>query len=273
MGHTNIFIVSHKEIHFAEVPGYSVLQVGTEKNGRLLGANFFDNTGDHISALNDAYCELTGLYWIWKNNTDTVVGLVHYRRFFAKLKPHIDFLGRHFVIGGKPFFSLLSTHKALDMLRDVDMVVKKSEFRLRNVRAIFINQLGEKTFGKIGQTIAKICPEYLAEYEKICTAHSHINCNMFIGKKEVVDAYCSWLFSVLFAMDAEQTRETGERYRNRELGYVSELLFGVWLGHNKIRYRSFSVVFTEDPLVVNGVMPLTAFGWFIYKKMKSFFLA
>ena len=42
-----------------------------------------DNTGDNISEKNPNYCELTGLYWAWKNLDCEYIGLCHYRRYFA----------------------------------------------------------------------------------------------------------------------------------------------------------------------------------------------
>lgn len=42
-----------------------------------------DNTGDNISLRNPNYCELTGLYWAWKNLKCDYIGLCHYRRYFT----------------------------------------------------------------------------------------------------------------------------------------------------------------------------------------------
>ena len=62
---------------------YLPIHVGCEgkKNLGFQG----DNSGENISNLNSYYCELTGLFWAWKNLDCDYLGLVHYRRYFTKM--------------------------------------------------------------------------------------------------------------------------------------------------------------------------------------------
>lgn len=62
---------------------YLPIHVGCEgkKNLGFQG----DNSGENISNLNPYYCELTGLFWAWKNLDCEYLGLLHYRRYFTKM--------------------------------------------------------------------------------------------------------------------------------------------------------------------------------------------
>ena len=58
------------------------MQVGAEGKERI-EEYIQDNTGNNISSKNPNFCELTGLYWAWKNLEADYIGLVHYRRYFT----------------------------------------------------------------------------------------------------------------------------------------------------------------------------------------------
>ena len=67
-----IYIATHKKFNVPNLNGYCALQVGAE--GKEKYGYLRDNIGNHISGKNANYCELTGLYWIWKNTDDSYKG-------------------------------------------------------------------------------------------------------------------------------------------------------------------------------------------------------
>ena len=90
-----ILVASHKEYRMPDDSIYLPLHVGAEgkvdADGQPLDLGWTkDNTGDNISRLNPGFCELTGLYWAWKNLKADYIGLVHYRRHFCLKKKSRD---------------------------------------------------------------------------------------------------------------------------------------------------------------------------------------
>ena len=77
-----IIVATHKQFTMPEdAELYLPIHVGSEGKEKL--GYQCDNEGDNISNLNPYYCELTGLYWAWKNLDCDYLGLVHYRRYFT----------------------------------------------------------------------------------------------------------------------------------------------------------------------------------------------
>ena len=80
---TKIYVATHKEAKMPTNSMYIPIRVGA-----ALNENDFkylrDDTGDNISTKNKNFCELTAIYWIWKNDKSDIVGLTHYRRYFFK---------------------------------------------------------------------------------------------------------------------------------------------------------------------------------------------
>ena len=78
MKNIKLIIATHKEFQMPQNKElYLPIQVGSEGKDDLGYQR--DNTGENISLLNPYYCELTGLYWAWKNLDCDYLGLVHYR--------------------------------------------------------------------------------------------------------------------------------------------------------------------------------------------------
>ena len=105
-----IYVISHSEEDIKKIKEdeiYIPLFVG--RNGKdNLGFLSDDSFKGNISSKNKDYCELTGLYWMWKESDADIIGLCHYRRYFKgkdgkrlEKKAIIEDLSNHDIIVSK----------------------------------------------------------------------------------------------------------------------------------------------------------------------------
>ena len=77
-----LYVITHSEELIRQIRNdevYTPLFVG--RNGKEnFGFCSDDSCEDNISSKNRDYCELTGLYWMWKGSDADIIGLCHYRR-------------------------------------------------------------------------------------------------------------------------------------------------------------------------------------------------
>ena len=84
-----IIIAIHKPYWVPTDSIYLPVQVGAA--GKVSIENYQrDDEGENISHKNAHYCELTGLYWAWKNLKVDYIGLAHYRRHFSNGRLFVD---------------------------------------------------------------------------------------------------------------------------------------------------------------------------------------
>lgn len=214
--------------------------VGSTKNKFLpldkIRTKFFidkPHVGENIDFLNPWYCELTGLYHLWKHVEDDIVGLEHYRRYFVNSHDKI-----------------LSEGDINEMLKTCDIICTKAHYSKERPVITWLNEHGKRKdfdkylyilcryFDDIGdkkyQGFGEWCKKYLF-------GDHHCLGNMFVCKRSLIDEYCLWLFNVLSVYD----QVNGLTNANRRIdGYLAEFLFGAWLEWNKkkIKYQKIRIV-------------------------------
>ena len=80
-----IFVSNRIDLESKAIPNdlYIPIRCGAVFDKRDNVTMLGDDTGDNISEKRVSFCELTVLYWFWKNVKADYVGLCHYRRFLS----------------------------------------------------------------------------------------------------------------------------------------------------------------------------------------------
>lgn len=219
-----ILVATHKKAHMPMDDMYLPVRVGNALAKDDFGYTG-DDTGDNISEKNPYFCELTALYWGWKNVKADYIGLAHYRRHFS-------------CRGGRWKYSLILTkEEAESYLSKADVVLpKKRHYFIESLASHYKHTHDLEHLELTREILRKQCPEYVEVFDKVMKHTSAHMFNMMIMKRDLLDAYCSWLFPILFALGNEIDVKNMPAFDARLFGRVSELLLDVWLKQNKIKY-------------------------------------
>ncbi len=252
-----ILIATHKKSWLPKDPIYLPLHVGAEGKAPL--GYTPDNTGDHISGKNPNYCELTGIYWAWKNLDADYIGLCHYRRYFS----HCDSQHKDPETIKRQIWKGTDFEKAL---RDYDVILPE-RIHFENSTTIeeqYAECHYEKDLLTTREIIRELHPDYLDVFDAVMKENSLHCYNMFVMKKEILDRYCEWLFSILFEAENRINITEYDSYQARIFGFLSERLLDVWFRQQNIRIKETPTAFLRDKVSI-GRQIQARYNWIRYK--------
>ena len=230
-----VLVAAHKAYWMPEDEVYLPLQVGAEEKELDLGFAK-DNTGDNISAKNKSYCELTGLYWAWKNLDEDYIGLVHYRRYFSN---------RHILQSKKA--RILSGEALRKELQKCDVLLPKPRhYWIETNYSQYAHAHHAIDLDTTRAILAERRPDYLPAFDASMERTVGHRFNMFVMRRDLLDAYCTWLFDVLFDLEKRLDISAYSDYDARVFGFVAERLLDVWIETNHIPYTELPVLNMEN---------------------------
>lgn len=257
-----ILVCCHKPCDLPKDDILLPIQVGAVLSDIDLGIQRDDQVNgevcDNISEKNKTYCELTALYWAWKNLYKIYpdveyIGLCHYRRFFSKKRGLLNCI-RQFLCKLKFIVKILFGVKQSIVGVDEKSVIKKSNHNLNSLIDIrnkiygksiiatypvkliggsvndFFNLIGKVYIDLLKDICRDLFPDYYPYLEKTLNGNKISAANMIIIQKRYFEEYCTFLFTVLEAHEKQCVEKNivqepqNEKIYSRVSGYLGELL-------------------------------------------------
>ena len=171
--------------------------------------------GDNIDFLNPWYCELTGIYYLWKHCDDDIVGLEHYRTYFWK--------------DGHP----INEEQIKEELTKGDIICGGYNCSNNGAKTLrpgltTNSKHTDESFLKTVELFDKKFSDYLRNY---WNGHRFWCCNIFIGSSKILNEWMKFFFDVIIEFEKKHPIGPATKTLRRE-GYFAEYTFGAWLEYN-----------------------------------------
>ena len=265
MKRVKIFVATTKQYRMPEDEMYFPIHVGAYKKNDIGYQR--DDVEDNISNLNPFFCELTALYWAWKNTDYDYIGLVHYRRHFRK---HIFAFNK--------WNNILTYDYLKNYLDNIKIFVPaKRHYYIETLYSHYKHTHYASQLDETRKIIKNSYPSYLDSFDTTIIQTWGYMFNMMIMKKELLDSYCNWLFPILFQLRERLGEDGLSAFHARYYGRISEILFNVWLNFqiktNQIslnEIKELSYIHMERKNYVKKIIAFLKAKFFGIKYEKSF---
>jgi hypothetical protein len=252
----NIWVISHKDIDdlFKYEDFHKHIHVGTAINPETKH-EYKDNIGDNISDKNPFFCELTGIYWVWKNMKKTnYIGFEHYRRHFNLTYDNIN-----------------------DIFKTHDIILPKATYFKHTIYLHYQHAFSKHDIEEVEKIVKYYYPEYTETWNDFMfEQNKQYSRNMFITKYEIFDKMYTFIFNVLNEFIKREKLYTPKDFENhvlrysqhivdidhknftnwvtyqmRLLGFLAEELTSLWIKHNIPEDKCYEI----GLLSVNEIIP------------------
>lgn len=242
-----IISVFHKSFPHSEAPIYFNMQVGKALSKETLPFTG-DDTGDHISELNPFFCELTALYWMWKNQPlPDYIGLCHYRRYFD--------LSRAWYHNKKELKTAYDSKRVapeqaesvlLKGLESHDIILPRRIRLKRKLEEDYIYHHIKEEWVILMDTLKEKYPEDYEVARRFFPQERYLHpYNMFVTSRSVFLSYMTWLFDILMSVN-RQLKRSEYAYQKRSIGFMAERLLNLYVKSRNLTVKELPVVFFTD---------------------------
>lgn len=253
MVNIKILVATHKEFKFPENDIYLPIQVGRKLSDLKLDIQG-DDDGENISHKNANYCELTAIYWAWKNLKTDIIGLCHYRRYFNFNDLNIKIVRtKHITLDE---LELVEVKKELieGLMSKYDIIVSKPVVYPYSLSVDYKVAHISEDFEILSSVIKQKFKDYFTTWERVAKYSNKLHpYNMFICNSKLFNQYVEWLFSILFEVE-KKVKISSYEYQSRIFGFMSERLMELYIQHNNLKIKEISIYFigTEKPSVAHN---------------------
>ena len=256
--------VSHridKDTEIIDSPLYYNIRCGAVYDKREKVEILGDNVGENISEKRNSFCELTVMYWAWKNMQADYYGLCHYRRYLSFAEHSANIIEKNYIDS-----KLISEYKLNDINALKNLVNKydilacypenvKNEINLQqeSVYDMCKNRIGDYDINGVKETlnlIQKRWPQYYTDALEYFHAPYAQFYNCFIMKKEYFNQMCTFVFDVLFELEKKLDTQYYNESNNRMPGFMGEHLIGRFyhfLKKRKVKIKYLDLVYIHKP--------------------------
>lgn len=282
-----ILIACHKPSELPKNNLFLPIRVGAEEAKDDLGLQRDDDGEDNISHKNPGYCELTAIYWAWKNLEADYYGLFHYRRYYSfssRRYPVSD--DGHMMVRARLLspevydkFGLTDEDQMRRIIEANDLIVHESRpvkdlptpmgLAGKSVREHYIYHDGTIVRNSDIELMTNIVrnkyPTIYPYYQKYLDGNFFLGYNMFIMKKQFFTKMCQFEFDVLEEVEKTLDKSLSQRSlnANRVYGYLAEILTSVYIYYLRqtipgLKVKELQMIYAlkTDPVSRHDVKPL-----------------